>query len=417
MARRRKRWGTGTVYQEPNGNWAIRWREATGTRRYQGGLRSKHEAERRLASIVGAIADGRSGLPANPRSFPLLRDLFNAWMERRKLTHVSWSDDLSRWNCHVGEYIGHLRASEVDAAVIRRMVEDRRARGLSEQTCLHMVRLLSTFFTDLCERPRETGAPVNPVRTLPKSTRRLMKPKHNPATTPYVKSLDLVGRMWRNLPDPVRVAYAIGVFSGLRPGEILGLEWKHIDFERKLILVRQQLQDATLRAPKDGEDRDVPIFDALMPELRRYRQVATGDGLLFQASQPGRRAGRNGTPARFMRPHTLNNALTATLPLVGIAEHLTWYQATKHTFATHFLINGGSIERLAVILGHSTAEVTKVYGHLTTAHITDQDRARLGLALHVVEQTDSGEAGPYRSENGQIRFENPMPKPVESAAV
>ncbi len=373
MAKRR-RWGGGSVYQEPNGNWAIKWRNADGDRPYKGGFRSRLEADRVLASILGAKADGRAGIAPDPSAFPTLQEQFDIWIERRKKTHAAWNDDRSRWNCHLKKHVAHLRPAQVTPAVIRQVVEDRRSAGLSKQTCQHVVRLLSTFYTDLCERPKETGVSSNPVKALPKSTRKLVKPDHNPATTPYLKSDAVIAEVYAALEDPVRTAFAIGVLSGLRPGEIRGLEWKHIDFDRKMILVRQQVVDSKLCPPKDGDPRDVPIFDDLMPELLRFRHQTGGEGFLFAPKQPGRKAGKNGTRSRFMRPNTLNDALDLVLGKTKL--EMTWYEATKHTFASHFLINGGSIERLAVILGHSTSEVTKVYGHLTTEHITDQDRKR-----------------------------------------
>ena len=33
---------------------------------------------------------------------------------------------------------------------------------------------------------------------------------------------------------------------------------------------------------------------------------------------------------------------------------LTWYQATRHTFASQWVLNGGSIEKLKEIMGHCT---------------------------------------------------------------
>lgn len=231
-------------------------------------------------------------------------------------------------------------------AVIRQVVEDRRSAGLAKQTCQHIVRLLSTFFTDLCERPKETGVSANPVKALPKSTRKLVKPDHNPATKPYLKSDTVIAEVYAALENPVRTAFAIGVLSGLRPCEIRG-----------------------------------------------------GEGFLFAPKQPGRKAGKNGTRSRFMRPNTLDDALDTVLGKMKL--EMTWYEATKHTFASHFLINGGSIERLAVILGHSTSEVTKVYGHLTTEHITDQDRKRFS-PLSVRKRSESETSGAGGSLNSSM---------------
>ena len=43
---------------------------------------------------------------------------------------------------------------------------------------------------------------------------------------------------------------------------------------------------------------------------------------------------------------------------------LTFYEAGRHTFASQWVLNGGSIEKLREILGHSTVLVTERYAHL-----------------------------------------------------
>ena len=42
---------------------------------------------------------------------------------------------------------------------------------------------------------------------------------------------------------------------------------------------------------------------------------------------------------------------------------LTWYQATRHTFASQFVLAGGSIEKLSKLMGHSRVTTTERYAH------------------------------------------------------
>lgn len=57
----------------------------------------------------------------------------------------------------------------------------------------------------------------------------------------------------------------------------------------------------------------------------------------------------------------------------------------RHTFASHFLMNGGSIEVLAEILGHSSTYVTQRYGHLAASHV-EKEAKRVDFSL---EQNDA----------------------------
>src|SRR5499427_1732097 len=64
-----------------------------------------------------------------------------------------------------------------------------------------------------------------------------------------------------------------------------------------------------------------------------------------------------------MRPQTLHRHSAKALAACGLSA-LTWYQATRHTFASQWVLAGGSIEKLKEIMGHSSVIVTERYAHL-----------------------------------------------------
>jgi integrase len=397
--RKRRQWGAGEVGQEPGGRWFVRWRE-NGRRRYKGGFDSRDLAEKLLAKIRAELAMERVGLPPDPRGFPTLGEEADRWLDRRRNTHRAWADDRGRWKNHLAGHFAHLRAPDVDEGRIRAFIEEKLRDGLDPATVGHCVRLLSTFFTDLCERPRETGATRNPVRSLPRSTRRLYRPRHDPKRTPFIEKLADVRRLFLALPDTrgVNVAYALGAFAGLRTGEVLALAWEDINLDRHLINVHQQVRMSKLGPVKDDEARSVPVMDALAPILAAYRLKTGGRGLLFLPDRPGRRAGKNGAPSRFMRINTLHDALREALAKCGLPATLTWYQSTRHTFASHWVMSGGSLEKLAHALGHSSPEVTKRYAHLRPDAFTEAERALFRVQLS--QQTASVADMPVPAKGG-----------------
>jgi integrase len=70
-----------------------------------------------------------------------------------------------------------------------------------------------------------------------------------------------------------------------------------------------------------------------------------------------------------MRPHTLRAHLAKALKAVALAP-LSWYQATRHTYASHCILQGGQKEKLAEQMGHSNTVVTDRYGPTSTARRT-----------------------------------------------
>lgn len=355
---KRRVWGSGTVWQRGQ-RWWIQWRE--GGRRRAKSYADEDTARRVLGKILADIATGKAGLPPDPTEAPTLATLVTPWLLRRQATHRSWRSDVGRWRLHLAPVFGNMRPAEVDGASIRRFVEAKLAAGLAAQTVAHCVRLLSTFFADIVEQGHTKA---NPVAALPRSTRRLFRSTYDCASTPFLSRQEDITRLYRALEPPHSVIFAVGCMAGLRVGEILGLDWKSVDLEARRIRVHQQAQGGRLTCVKDDEGRLTPISTSLAPVLIQWRLATGGQGLVFQPENPAK-GGRPdlGRPAQFVRPATVHAALAKALKACGLPK-MTLYQVTRHSFASQWTMNGGSLELLAKILGHSSTSTTQHYSHL-----------------------------------------------------
>ncbi len=358
--RRRKKRGFGQGSIRKRGlSWSIAWRE--GGRRRFATAPDEDTARRMLAKILSDAALGTVGLKPDTKNAPTLGELSAPWLKRREKTHRAWRDDACRWRVHLGPAFDALKPHEVDAATIRRFVEGKLAEGLAASTVGHCIRLLSTFFCDVVEQGH---AASNPIAALPRSTRRLYRSTHDPRTTGFLEKLEDIRRVFLALPEPINVAFAVGAFAGLRTGEVLGLTWPDIDLEGRRIHVRQQIQDGKVGPLKDSESRVVPLQASLAPILAAYKLATGADGFLFKPAVPDR-GGRPelGSEPQFMRPQTLHAHLSKALTECGLPK-LTWYMCSRHTFASQFVLGGGSLEVLRQVMGHSSVTTTERYSHL-----------------------------------------------------
>lgn len=370
--KRKRQHGTGNITKRGDA-YQIRWRE--GGRQRSKSFTDEELARKALTKITKDVELEGVGLAPPKPLAPPLRQLAVSWLERRKITHRAAKDDENRWNRHLKPFFGASRPDDVDAAAIRRFVEAKLAAELNPATVGHCVRLLSTFYTELVELGH---ARANPVRTLPRSLRRLYRPTADPRNTPFLESLGDVRRVFLQLPDPISIAFAVGALGGLRTGELLGLDWRDVDLAGRRIHVRRQMQDGRLTVLKDDESRVVPIVAALLPLLSAYKLSSGGAGILFPAAGRG---GRSERAATFMRPHTLHKYLRLALAACKLPETLTWYQCTRHTFASQWVLAGGSLEKLAVVMGHSSVQVTQRYAHLRPDLFRDSDLRLLDVDL------------------------------------
>jgi len=353
--------GQGSVFVQGGTTW-IRWRQ-NGRRRTEKfpGTDSdtRDTAERVLARIIGELAARRGKVdPVDPLPAKPLTELWPEFLERRKLTVRSWRDDASRWRCHLGPFFGPMLPDQVGVANVRKFIETRIAKKMSPATIRLCLALLGSLYTDLTERGL---AAHNAVRALPRAVRRLTKP--DGAFSPFLERQEDIRRIFLALPLSFATMFGLGVLAGLRPGEVLAIEWGDIDLDARRIVVQRQARHGRVGPPKSGKMRFVPIAEPLAKILTEWRLFTGGSGQLFRPEVPTK-GGRKDRPPRFVNLHTVHLALRDALRACELPQTLTLYACTRHSFAAHHVLAGGSLSALRELLGHSSTAITERYGRL-----------------------------------------------------
>jgi integrase len=157
--------------------------------------------------------------------------------------------------------------------------------------------------------------------------------------------------------DPIRSMLAVYMLTGLRRDELVFLRWDDVDLEHRIITVQRGRKGPT----KGGKFRYVPVNDALLPVLRRWR-LLSGDiaGLVF----PGRHG-------RARAASAVTQMFKLTLKRAALDQSLRLHDL-RHTYASHFIRDGGDIFRLSKYLGHTSVVVTERY----YAHLVPDDYAQ-----------------------------------------
>ncbi len=375
MPRKRRKRPHGSIRQR-GACWTVRWREKG--RRRSASYPDRDTAEKVLKRIIGDIAAGRGGLEVERPPAPQLSKLSADWIARREKTHRAWRDDQIRMNKHILPFFGHLRPPEVTPTEIRRFVEAKIAGGLSSTTTGHCVRLLSTWFADLVEKGHAEG---NPVAALPRSTRRLYRNARAPYMKRFLEKREDIGRLYRAMVQPSATVLAISAMGGLRPGEVIALEWGDIDLDARRILVQRQARHGRVGVPKSGHGRVVPIGDALARVLAEWKLATGGKGQLFNPARPGA-GGRKGSPPRFISLHRIHRDLRDALKACDLPAELTLYDCGRATFASQWVLGGGSMEKLAKVLGHASVTTTEAsYSRMRPEMVRPSELSALDVDL------------------------------------
>lgn len=165
--------------------------------------------------------------------------------------------------------------------------------------------------------------------------------------------------------------YATAAYTGLRAGELAGLQWSDVSFERRLITVQRSFDGPT----KADDVRYVPILDALLPVLEAWRKLSPGR-YVFPNSVGGMQQ-----PSNRIFQEVLHRVLGAAgfQPVMGrkkLRPYITFHDL-RHTFASHWMMRGGDLFKLQKILGHKNVQMTMRYAHLSP-NAFEADYARFG---------------------------------------
>ena len=209
-------------------------------------------------------------------------------------------------------------------------------RGLANATINRYKSALSVVFTYAC---RQYNLTSNPVQLIPS------KPEDNHRVR-YLSTLErkrfLSACKDANWPK-LYLLVLIAITTGARRGELLGLRWNDIDFER---------QTAYVQTTKNGQPKVLPLTNDVIKELSRFRQQ--DDSLIFNSE------------LKSDKVFCFNKQWRKALEVAEVDSFR--FHDLRHTTASYLAQSGASLLEIADVLGHKQISVTKRYTHLCIDH-------------------------------------------------
>lgn len=285
---------------------------------------------------------------------------------------------LSSLNNHVLPVIGHLPMSKINSLMLLDLMgnltrKDKKEGDLSVSSKQEIQKVLVSIFARAIDWRVLKHDPMAGIK--PPTEKRRQDKQLNVYDIEEVKALleATQGELahWR-------VFVSLAIATGMRRGELIGLEWKHIDLDNGLINVQQIIsktrKGCEVKEPKYGSKRMISLPASINEELRRYKLHCREEKLKLQH----RWIENNhdwvffGEDGDFLRPDTpttwwnrfidrVNKDLEAQGkdPMKKIRLH-----DLRHTSATLLIAQNVHAKIISERLGHKKISTTMdIYGH------------------------------------------------------
>lgn len=265
--------------------------------------------------------------------------------------------------------------------------------GLSPKRINEIVGVLCQIVDEAADRLQFT-APTTGIKRL-----RVRKSDVNPFSLVEVQTIIATVR-----PD-FRDYFTVRFFTGMRTGEVHGLKWKYVDFERGLILVRETVVLGEADYTKtDGSQREIQMSQPVREALQRQFEATGKLSAFVFCNHCGQPLDNKNFSDRVWYPLLRYLDLEPRRP----------YQM-RHTAATLWLASGEAPEWIARQLGHTSTEMLfRVYSRYVP-NLTRQDGSAMDRLL--ATRFSTGQLvlkSSAQGANGQSVYEPGEPKPAQA---
>lgn len=192
-----------------------------------------------------------------------------------------------------------------------------------------------------------------------------------------IPSPEVVGKIVQASDERFVAFVSVCALAGLRLGEAAALQVGDVDFLRRMLHVRRQVQrkgggEVEITLPKYGSERDVPISDELVQILARHVELGHRGEWLFQ-----------GSADRPPHQNTVGYEWRKTIAAAGL-EGIRLHDL-RHFYASGLIAEGCDVVTVQRALGHSKATTTlNTYSHLWPSGEDKTRKAASALASAVL---------------------------------
>ena len=364
--------GAGSIYQQANGLWTGKiWltNPETGEKARKTVYgHSQTEVSDKMVKLSGSMTP-LNGVFAH-KTFG---ELFEEWLLVFKKSAVSprtLEGNLRNFKNHIRPYIDNMDITEVTASVVQQVINEGFVKGLNVNTIRKIKFLFNQFFEYAVECGLVESNPTTRIKIRSRDSKQVNTENFYKAI-PQEERMRFVTAL--NKHPFLKPFCMTMMFAGLRAGEVLALRWENIDFENKIVSVRNGLTMVPVFDKKGKvlerktvigntktacSMRDVPIPDILCEVLQDWRKCQwvkrelTGADLISPSSIIF--GNDDGTVRTYSSCRMIFNRFAKANGFFGKVH----FHTLRHTYSTMLFEANENPKVIQALLGHKSVKTT-----------------------------------------------------------
>lgn len=290
---------------------------------------------------------------------------FNELMDRKKSiikesTVFSYKKYYKKWvKGKIGsEKIGNIERRQI--INLHAYVKD----NMSPETANLVLKILRTVFNDACTDEVIQKNPSENIKFFKVDKKKAANTIHRALTKEEQKLFfDNIKCEWNY------ETFAFQVLTGMRIGEVCALEWSDIDYKNNTIHITKTVTkdidgNDIITSPKtESSIRDIPMNDAIKDIIAKQRKKVCAKypiGIHTHIFVSARNNMQTSQSAAVSLNVMLKHLAEKNIKIEKFSTH-----AFRDTFATRYIEQGGNMQTLKTILGHSSLAMTMdLYAHV-----------------------------------------------------
>lgn len=348
MSKRRAK-GEGSVFTRKDGRVVGAWEDANGKTRYMTSTKmSKAEMSK---AIRKKLQERDEGIAHDSEGLTVERYM-ERWLEaiRGNVRPGTFKPYEAIVRLHIRPTLGKTKLDKLNAMQLEKLYRQKLDAGLSPRRVRYIhvtirkalkdavrLQLLARNVADAAIPPRQVKSEIEPL------------------TQDQMRSLLDTSR-----DDKLNALYVLAITTGMRQGELIGLQWKDIELDGGTLRVNRSVYEGVVSPPKTNAGRrTIRLSKLAVSALKQHRvNVATRSERISEWVFSNAR----GTTIGHQNLH--NRSWKPLLKRAGL-PHSVRFHDLRHSCISLLLARGVPVKVVSEMAGHADISVTlSVYGHV-----------------------------------------------------